>query len=357
MSLHNIFMDESGYTGPNLLDPAQPVLSMASLCCDEAKCTDIRQRVFAARKGSELKYSSLSKSPAGRKMIMELLRELAASPSIVKVAMADKRYALVGKMVDLIIEPAMHMNGLDLYDRGANIALTNVMFALLGTGSHDTLLDLFQKMIRTLEFADFEEFAGELFRQQFDDEQMDSFVGYFRAGLLQVGPSILIDPSRTLDLAFTLAFTLVSLWRRDIPSGDGIKLIHDASSIMAYNKPIWDAAVDGSVPEQEIGYDTRTHVFPIAVSETVAEDSKNSVGIQLADVVSGATAAMGRALMKEDGERTQYEKELIEIVNSDAIYKYAVWPSNSVTPEALGTVGPNAAPMDDFIEILRRADS
>lgn len=111
--------------------------------------------------------------------------------------MADKRYALIGKMVDLIVEPAMHMSGLDLYDRGANLALTNVMFALLGSGSHDTLLGLFQKMIRTLEFADFEEFAGELFRQQFDDEKMDSFLGYFRAGLLQVGPSILIDPSRT----------------------------------------------------------------------------------------------------------------------------------------------------------------
>jgi hypothetical protein len=357
MILHNIFVDESGYTGPNLLDPAQPVLSMASLCCAEAKCTDIKQRIFASTRSSELKYSSLSKSAAGRKMIIEFLRELAASPTIVKVAMADKRYALVGKMVDLIIEPAMNMNGLDLYDRGGNIALTNVMYALLGTGSHDTLLNLFQKMIRTLDVADFEEFAGELFTQQFDDEKMESFVGYFRVGLLQVGQSILIDPSRTLDLAFTLAFTLASLWRRDIPAGEGIKFIHDASSVMEYNKAIWDAAVDVRVPKQEIGYDTRTHVFPIAVTETVAEDSKNSIGIQLADVISGATAGMGRALMKDEHNRSQYESELIEIVNSDAIYKYAVWPSNNVTPEALGTVGPNAAPMDDFMDILRRAAS
>lgn len=355
--LHNIFVDESGYTGPNLLDSAQPVLTLASLRCDDAKCTDFKDRVFRVSTSSELKYSSLSRSAAGRKRIVNFLRELADAPEIVKVAIAHKKYALVGKMVDLIVEPAMNENGFDLYDRGANIALTNVMFSLLGNGSHDALLELFQKMMRTLDFSDFEEFAGELFRQQFDDDEIEEFLALFRAGILEVGPSILMDPSKTLDLAFTLAFTLASLWRRDIPAAEGVRFVHDESSIMAYNKDTWDAAVDASVPKQEIGYDTRTHVFPIAVNETIAEDSKNSVGIQLADVVSGATAAMGRALMRDEHDRTKYENELIEIVNSDAIYKYAVWPSNNVTPEALGTVGPNAAPMDDFIEILRRADS
>lgn len=354
--LRDIFVDESGYTGPNLLDCAQPVLAMASLKCDDAKCAGFKTRFFGSATSSELKYSSLSKSVAGRKKIVNFLRELAAEPEIVKVAIAHKKYALVGKMVDLIIEPAMHLDGVDLYDRGGNIAMTNVMFALLGDGLHDPLLERFQKMIRTLDTDDFDEFAGELFREQFQDEQAEEFIGFFRAALLKIGHSILFDPSKTLDLAFTLSFTLASLWRRDIPAEEGIRFIHDASSIMDYNRAIWDAAVDTGVPEQEIGYDTRTHVFPIAVNETIAEDSKNSVGVQLADIVSGATATMGRALMRDEPDRTEYEKELVEIVNSEAIYKYAVWPSNDVTPEALGTVGPNAAPMDDFIEILRRGD-
>jgi hypothetical protein len=43
--------------------------------------------------------------------------------------------------------------------QGANIALTNFMFALLGGGSHDNLLDLFQAMMRTLERADFDRFV------------------------------------------------------------------------------------------------------------------------------------------------------------------------------------------------------
>jgi hypothetical protein len=354
-AFRHIFVDESGYTGPNLLDPSQPVLAMASLCCDEGKCKDFKDRIFGNSRTSELKYSSLSKSGTGRAKVVNFLRELSGAPEIVKVAIAHKRYALVGKMVDLIIEPAMNMNGSDLYDRGANIALTNVMFGLLGNGSHDALLERFQRMMRTLEFSDFEEFAGELFREQFDDEDIEQFIAFFRAGILEVGPSILVDPSKTLDLAFTLAFTLASLWRRDIPAEEGIRFVHDVSSIMAYNRAIWDAAVDTAVPKQEIGYDTRTHMFPIAINETVAEDSKDSIGVQLADVVSGATATMGRAMLKKYNATSQYEKELIEILNDETIYKYVVWPTDKVTPEALGTIGPNAGPLDDFVAIVGRA--
>lgn len=354
--LHNIFVDESGYTGPNLLDSDQPVLAVASLRCDDAKCEDFKVRIFGGSTSAELKYSSLSKSTKGRKKVIRLLRELADMPEIVKVALAHKKYALVGKMVDLIVETAMHRDGFDLYDRGANIALTNVMYALLGDGSHDTLLELFQNMMRTQEGSDFDEFAAELFRKQFDDEQAEEFLGFFRASILRIGPAVLIDPSKTLDLAFTMNFTLASLWRQDISAEEGIRFVHDESSIMEFNKAIWNAAVDTAVPTQEIGYDVRTHVFPIAVSETVAEDSKSSVGIQLADIVSGATAAMGRAVLKDEHDTSEYEKELIEIVNSDAIFKYVVWPSGNVTPEALGTIGPNAGPLDDFVSIIHGAD-
>jgi hypothetical protein len=354
--IHNIFVDESGYTGPNLLDSAQPVLAMASLHCDDVQCADFKSKIFGGSRSLELKYSSLSKSTKGRKKVINFLLELAGMPEIVKVAVAHKKYALVGKMVDLIVETAMYRDGFDLYDRGANIALTNVMYGLLGDGSHDTLLGLFQEMIRTQEVSDFDEFAGELFRQQFDDEQAEEFLGFFRAAILRVGPEVMIDPSRTLDLAFTMNFTLASLWRQDIPVEDGIKFVHDESSIMEFNKAIWDAAVDSTVPKQEIGYDVRTHVFPIAVTETIGADSKTFVGIQLADVVAGATAAMGRALLKDESEISEYERELIEIVNSEAIFKYSVWPSGNVTPETLGTIGPNAGPLDDFVSIIHGAD-
>lgn len=354
--MQDIFIDESGYTGPNLLDSAQPILAMASLSCEEIKCAEFKKRFFTGLNASELKYGALSKYPRGRTMIIDFLRALAAEPQLVKVALAHKKYALVGKMVDLVVEPAMRQNGVDLYDQGANIALTNVMFAFLGGGSHDKLLNLFQTMMRTLNPADFDRFVEELFERHSDDDEVEQILDFLRVGCSTLGHAILIDPSRTLDLAFTLTFTLVSLWSKDIPAGEGIRLIHDASSIMARNKAIWDAVVDRSVPIQEIGYDIRTHLFPIAVTDTVAEDSANSVGVQLADVVAGATASMGRALTEADHSASEYEAELIDIINSASIYKYSVWPSNKVTPEALGTIGPNAAPLDNFDAILRRAE-
>jgi len=352
--VHNIFVDESGYTGPNLLDSAQPVIAVASFRCDDATCEDYKRRIFGGSASSELKYSSLSKTVGGRKKVISFLKELAEAPGLVKVAMAHKKYAVIGKMVDLIIEPAMRMDGMDLYDRGGNLALTNVMFALLGQGSHDRLLGLFQNMILTLDPVDLHDFSSELFERQFENDELNSFIDLFRASLAKLGSSVLIDPSRTLDLAFTLNFTLASLWRRDIREEDGIRFVHDVSSIMEFNKAIWNAAVDRTIPKQEIGYDTRTHKFPVAVTETVSVDSKSSIGVQLADVISGASAAMGRALLKEEAARTEYENELIDIVNSDRVFKYSVWPSDNVTPETLGTMGPNALPLDNLVEIVNR---
>lgn len=352
--MRTIFLDESGYTGQNLLDQSQPVLSMGSLCLEDDVCAEFRNRIFSGAKGAELKYSSLSKSVPGRKMIIDFLQELTTMPQVVKVAIAHKKYGVVAKMVDILIEPAMRLEGVDLYDRGGNIALSNVMFGLLNRESHDKLLNLFQTMMRSLELVDFQHFQEELFKRQFDDDKLDRFMNFFRAGTNILGPGVLTDPTHTLNLAFTLTFTLTSLWRKDISDGESITVVHDASSIMLRNKAIWDAVVDASVPSQEIGYDTRTTVFPIAVTETRTVDSKDSVGVQLADVLAGAAAAMGRALLK-NADNDDYEVKLLDLLNNGLIYKYSLWPSDNVTPESLGTVGPNSAPMDNFDDIVRRA--
>lgn len=55
-----IFLDEAGYTGRNLLDPEQPILTLASLCYSEDACKDLKQRFFNRVKAKELKYSSLA---------------------------------------------------------------------------------------------------------------------------------------------------------------------------------------------------------------------------------------------------------------------------------------------------------
>ena len=44
--VRTVFVDESGYTGPDLLNRDQPILTVASLGCSEALCQELKGRFF-----------------------------------------------------------------------------------------------------------------------------------------------------------------------------------------------------------------------------------------------------------------------------------------------------------------------
>lgn len=348
-----IFLDEAGYTGRNLLDPAQPIFTLASLCCPEDVCKDLKQKFFNKVKAAELKYTSLARRHSGQQMVLAFLRELAEHPDRVKLAIADKEYVLVTKMVDVIVEPAMHMDGIDAYDRGFNIILSNIFYSLIPSlGGRDffrKLLSHFQQMMQSREPDDYRKFFGLIVDREFEDSTLEEFLWFLRAGHYKLNVDILDAPTHTLDFAMSLTLSLMTLWREDIKDGSGITLIHDASSAMARDKDIWDSLVNPDITPQIVGYDVRKVQFPISVTETHAEDSKNWVGLQLADIVAGATAASARWLAEGSDVKDKYLYEVNELINSESYNKFVIWPSNKFTPEELGTVGENATPLVDAV--------
>lgn len=68
-----IFVDEAGYTGRNLLDPDQPIFSLASVNLQERECQEIKHRYFGFINANELKYSSVKKSPKQRESLLKFL--------------------------------------------------------------------------------------------------------------------------------------------------------------------------------------------------------------------------------------------------------------------------------------------
>ncbi len=74
-------------------------------------------------KAKELKHSNLARNARHQQRVVGLLREIAQKHSnTVKFGIVDKRFALLTKIVDLIIEPLAHEDGIDFYERGLNIA-------------------------------------------------------------------------------------------------------------------------------------------------------------------------------------------------------------------------------------------
>lgn len=59
MSARTIYFDESGFTGYNLLDPNQPIFTIASADIDERNAEEILRDSFPEYQGAEFKFSNV----------------------------------------------------------------------------------------------------------------------------------------------------------------------------------------------------------------------------------------------------------------------------------------------------------
>ncbi|MCA3013836.1 MAG: DUF3800 domain-containing protein [Myxococcaceae bacterium] len=345
-----IFMDECGYTGEDLLNPDQPVFVLGTLNFSEEEAVALKNRFFSDIQAAELKHASMPKRSAQRRMVTNFLRHLAVDqPGRALAYIANKKFTLVCWLVDSLVETPMHERGFNLYERGGNIALANLIHAALPFMNGDELLRRFQKLIRE-KSADayvslFRFLAEEQRKAPAEIGELLSLIGTFD----HVYGSRALEEVQGFSLTFgvSAALELMASWRAVTP-GEMV-LVHDRSSEMRKASELWSLVVDPSVAPAVVGYDRRKTQFPIAVKETRFEDSKSFAGLQLADVFAGAMTYWARFASDPAHE---YGKALREVVPMEFICDGLV-PSDAVTPEELGTDSVNAGdPIEHTMSIL-----
>ncbi|WP_435592989.1 hypothetical protein [Nocardia sp. bgisy118] len=120
--------DESGSSGENLVDPQGGVFAHASVRIDDKTAgdllTDLRQQAGATQ-SPEAKFSQF-KTKRGREALASALAPGGALADCVVITVAEKRYLVVSKMIDLLVEELTHDRGIDLYSNGTarNLAVT-----------------------------------------------------------------------------------------------------------------------------------------------------------------------------------------------------------------------------------------
>lgn len=352
-----IFLDEAGFTGEDLINEAQPFFVLASLKLDEQTCQALKQHFFGRVQARELKHSTLSRYGRQQQMVISFLNYLKDNQDVVKISVMDKKFALVCKIVDLIIEPLFYEHGIDLYNKGINIALSNLLFHTLpvfgGTTFFLNLLTSFQEMIRSRSKEAYHAFFSLVF-QEYEHEDLNQELNYLRAAHHQFGYDILDIPENALDAALSLALRMMATWRAEI-SGP-ITLIHDASSNMSREKHLWDALMDPNLSPATVGYDRRVMTFPIAVETTIFKRSEGWAGLQLADIIAGATARAARWLDKDQDINDEYGRDLASVISEIPVLP--VLPGTGVTPDELGTTDENAGDLFKYTrDILRKVKS
>jgi|SRR6266852_5378374 len=119
--MHEIALDEAGNTGADLLNSEQPVFVLASVSLSREKADTILEGIRTGQT-RELKFARLKKSESGRRRIIRFLAAPELNTSNVITTFIHKRFMIVTKIVDLLVESLAHEDGLDLYKDGATIA-------------------------------------------------------------------------------------------------------------------------------------------------------------------------------------------------------------------------------------------
>ena len=368
----DIFIDESGYTGENHLDPAQPNFVLSSINLTDEMTSELLARHFTGVKAGELKHSRLTRRASGQKRILDYIRSVSSmgGPDGMPVATlfaTHKKFELLTLLVDLWVEPAMLKDGIDLYEDGANLGLSNMAFCVLSLAPEflEELLRLFQSMMRERTRSAYEAFWGLVYRA-FDDpsefspdvqiqKMISDVLVYFLGGERALGARHLSRlPEHSLDVAYSTVDLTAHYW--DGRAGQPLRFTLDQSKYFAESKWIWDALTRLDLPEATFdgGGGSRIH-YPLNVQSTRTANSQEVRQLQFADIVAGAMAAFC-ASRTVAGGRSSYTDALVD-AGILTLTIGGIWPSTDVTPEEMGTAGMSGAHLDYIEARLKKARS
>jgi hypothetical protein len=258
-----LFFDECGFTGEDLAQVDQPVFVVASHDIEDEEARAMKDRHFGHVRAEELKHSSLQRRPQPQAAVASVL-EAVLGADRARVSLAHKPFALIAKIVDLLIEPLMHRDGIDLYESGGNDALANVLYYSLGAHSQHLLLEVvnkFQRAVRTRR----PECVNECNQLLLSDEvsaALDGLPPIFPVTLARGGRDWAEDlAERSLDLSLPLSLQQCWAWRNRGPGP--FNIVHDRSSAMAKSKWLGDAIVAPDAPEALVGRGWFTVQYPL----------------------------------------------------------------------------------------------
>lgn len=336
--LHRIYCDEAGNTGAALLDKAQPVFVLSSLDFSDGEASELLACVKSTQ-GAEAKFTALRKSERGRRKLIQFFTQQPLTPARVKTTVFHKEYMVVTKLVDILVETLAHQDGIDLYERGGNIALSNLHFfatpVYCGRDRFDNFLSSFVAMIRNKDKASIDMFfywAWQL-HSLCVDEKYQSMLAPFLIAERSIAEILENINFLSLDPAVPSFFNHCVAW------GDQycveFDVLHDESKPLYVERDTLRAFMDKTIPYAEVGYDRRKFVFPLKANNLEFGDSKQFLQLQMADLIASATAYLSAC--RTSGILDDFARSLETDAQLDRFVIGALWPSPDVTPAALET--------------------
>lgn len=316
-----IYFDESGHDGENLIEGKTPALAHSSLFMDLGEATELIDylRTKTKAQSAELKASDVMRN--GQAM-NELFGEQGKLVGRVQVYLVEKTHFAVGKIIDLLIEEEAYRKGYNLYAGGKAKQMADDLYQYgpraLGSEAWNELVAAFTSLMRTRQRKGGEKETVDSFFEKIDEYRLksrrekvseilqlvwgtrshaDDFQKALETGLAQ----------KTLDPLQTTLYQLAYTWHGVLKQP--IMIMHDQQTALTENlmKLLLEVANKG-IPS---GYNLPRIKFPLVDIKQI--DSKADPRVQLADIAAGFCRQIAEGALegKASEERLAQVRKLV----------------------------------------------
>lgn len=288
-------IDESGYTGFDLLNEDQRFQGASAIAINDDDAARLIKEHFPRLQASELKYRALSRRTANHPRLIGLIGDLLSDYKCVSYV-CDKRFLLTLMFLDYAVEPFYYERGVNFYQDGHNYAAGSLLHlagpTLLGRTAFDEMISAFQ-------------FAA----KNKSEAALDKLVASVRATKWQELPELLgplaqyaapeclsAIKTRDVDTDATLVVLQSLISRMEVMANGPYRVEHDQSkNLLKYNDLI-QQHIDHREEIEFRASEIAALKFPLKLKEVTQVDSKMSSAVQLADVMIGAVIEAANTL-------------------------------------------------------------
>jgi len=289
-------IDESGYTGYDLLQKSQPWQGACAINISHDDASHLIRQHFPKLQAPELKFSSLRRRDTNQKPLYALQQDLLNNFDCV-TCIADKRFVLIQMFIEYAVEPFYYDLGENLYENGINVSLASMAYYL---GGHyfgrgfDDILRAFQNAMHNKSPASVDLLINSI--RAVDWNMLPEVLGPLALGHPDCIDSI-INSETSTDAAFMILQALIT--RTEMMSDGAYIIEHDRSDNLLRYHEYLSMLIGCRVPASFKFSEIASIHFPLKLEEVVQVDSKASPSVQLCDVLVGGALSGVRQLMQD----------------------------------------------------------
>lgn len=279
-------VDESGYTGFDLLNANQPMQGASAISITHEQASSLIKKHFPRLQATELKYSAVARRPGNAERLLALQRDLLSDHKCVTYV-CDKRYLLLLMFADYAVEPFYYERGLDFYQDGQNYAMASLLYfvgpTLLGIEAFNRLLDAFQAAMRSKTSEALDALVSQV--QSMKWNELPEILG----PIAKASPEVLAaiaTPGVSTDAAFIVLQSLIN--RTEVMAEGPYRIEHDRSDNLLNYHALLQRYISHDVRVEFKQSEIARIKFPLKLVSATQVDSKSSPPVQLADVLVGA---------------------------------------------------------------------